>query len=105
MSQYAFLVIPQATRIAGGTVVKADDVDMVTSVDNLLAGVTEKTKIVFLVNPNNPTGTMISMDEVRRHMLICLLMCCWCWTGPMLNILTNPFLMKRRVWLKVQRIL
>ena len=66
MSQYAFLVIPQATRIAGGTVVKADDVDMVTSVDNLLAGVTEKTKIVFLVNPNNPTGTMISMDEVRR---------------------------------------
>ena len=66
MSQYAFLVIPQATRIAGGTVVKADDVDMVTSVDNLLAAVTKKTKIVFLVNPNNPTGTMISMDEVRR---------------------------------------
>ncbi len=66
MSQYAFLVIPQATRIAGGTVVKVDDVDMVTSVDNLLAAVNEKTKIVFLVNPNNPTGTMISMDEVRR---------------------------------------
>lgn len=66
MSQYAFLVIPQATRIAGGTVVKADDVDMVTSVDNLLGAVTHKTKIVFLVNPNNPTGTLISMDEVRR---------------------------------------
>ena len=66
MSQYAFLVIPQATRIAGGTVVKADDVDMVTSVDNLLAAVNDKTKIVFLVNPNNPTGTMISLDEVRR---------------------------------------
>ena len=66
MSQYAFLVIPQATRIAGGTVVKADDVYMVTSVDNLLAAVTERTKIVFLVNPNNPTGTIISMDEVRR---------------------------------------
>ena len=66
MSQYAFLVIPQATRIAGGTVVRANDVDMVANVDNLLAAVTEKTKIVFLVNPNNPTGTMISMDEVRR---------------------------------------
>jgi histidinol-phosphate aminotransferase len=66
MSQYAFLVIPQATRIAGGKVVKADDVDMVTSVDNLLGAVTHKTKIVFLVNPNNPTGTLISMDEVRR---------------------------------------
>ena len=66
MSQYAFLVIPQATRIAGGVVVQADDSDMVASVDNLLAAVTEKTKIVFLVNPNNPTGTMIDMDEVRR---------------------------------------
>ena len=66
MSQYAFLVIPQATRIAGGVVVKADDVNMVTSVDNLLAAVTERTKIVFLVNPNNPTGTIISMNEVRR---------------------------------------
>ena len=66
MSQFAFLVIPQATRIAGGTVVKADDVDMVASVDNLLAAVTKNTKILFLVNPNNPTGTMISMDEVRR---------------------------------------
>ena len=66
MSQYAFLVIPQATRIAGGTVVQADDVDMVTNVDNLLAAVTPKTKILFLVNPNNPTGTIIEMDEVRR---------------------------------------
>ena len=47
MSQYAFLVIPQATRIAGGTVVQADDVDMVTNVDNLLAAVTPKTKILF----------------------------------------------------------
>ena len=46
MSQYAFLVIPQATRIAGA-VVEVDDVDMVTSVDNLLAAVTEKTKLFF----------------------------------------------------------
>ncbi len=66
MSQYAFLVIPQATCIAGGVPVRADDVDMTVSVDNMLAGVSARTKIVFLVNPNNPTGTMISMDEVRR---------------------------------------
>lgn len=66
MSQHAFLVIPQATRIAGGVVVKGDDEGMMVSVDNLLAAVTSKTKILFLVNPNNPTSTMISMDEVRR---------------------------------------
>ena len=37
MSQYAFLVIPQATRIAGGTVVKADDVGMAVSYTHLRA--------------------------------------------------------------------
>ncbi|MCH1465728.1 MAG: aminotransferase class I/II-fold pyridoxal phosphate-dependent enzyme [Alphaproteobacteria bacterium] len=66
MSEYAFLVIPQATQIAGGVSVKAADIDMTVSVDNLLAAVTERTKIVFLVNPNNPTGTMISHEEVAR---------------------------------------
>jgi len=66
-SQYAFLVIPQAVHIAGGVpVMAADDEDMTVSVDNMLAAVTQRTKMVFLVNPNNPTGTMISMDEVRR---------------------------------------
>ena len=66
MSEYAFLVIPQATQIAGGISVKAPDVDMTVSVDNLLAAVSARTKILFLVNPNNPTGTMISMQEVKR---------------------------------------
>ena len=46
--------------------VKAADGDLTVSVDNLLAAVTGRTKILFLVNPNNPTGTMISMEEVMR---------------------------------------
>ena len=66
MSEYAFLVIPQATQIAGGISVKAPDVDMTVSVDNLLAAVSARTKMLFLVNPNNPTGTLISMQEVTR---------------------------------------
>ena len=66
-TQYGFLVFPQATRIAGGVpVVAADDADLTVSVDNILAAVSARTKIVFLANPNNPTGTMISEDEVRR---------------------------------------
>ena len=65
-SQYAFLVIPQAVHIAGGVPIAAADEGMTVSVDNLLAAVTPRTKMVFLVNPNNPTGTIISMDEVRR---------------------------------------
>jgi histidinol-phosphate aminotransferase len=35
-------------------------------VDNILAAVTSKTKLVFLANPNNPTGTYLPIDEVRR---------------------------------------
>ena len=66
-TQYGFLVFPQATIIAGGKPVVAKDAEgLVVSVDNILAAVTKRTKIVFLANPNNPTGTLISEDEVRR---------------------------------------
>lgn len=65
-SQYAFLVIPQAVRIAGGVPVAAADDGLTVSVDNLLAAVSPRTKMVFLVNPNNPTGTMIPFEEVER---------------------------------------
>lgn len=66
-SQYAFLVIPQAVHIAGGVPVSVqDDADMTVNIDNMLDAVTERTKMVFLVNPNNPTGTHISMEEVKR---------------------------------------
>ena len=59
-TQYGFLVFPQATTIAGGVPVKVADDGLTASVDHILAAVTERTKIVFLANPNNPTGTMIS---------------------------------------------
>lgn len=65
-TEYGFLVFPQATRIAGGVPVVAKDDGLTVSVDHILAAVTERTKIVFLANPNNPTGTMISESEVRR---------------------------------------
>ena len=65
-TQYGFLVFPQATTIAGGVPVKVADDGLTASVDHILAAVTERTKIVFLANPNNPTGTMISEAEVKR---------------------------------------
>lgn len=66
ITQYGFLVFPQATIIAGGVPVVAADEGLTASVDNILNRVTQKTKIVFLANPNNPTGTLISEEEVRR---------------------------------------
>jgi len=66
MSQYGFLVYPIAIRAAGGTPVVAKECDYRTDVDALLAAVTPRTKVVFLANPNNPTGTYIPFNEVKR---------------------------------------
>ncbi len=64
--QYGFLVYPIAIKTAGGTPVVAPETNLTVDVDALLAAVTPKTKIVFLANPGNPTGTYIPFDEVKR---------------------------------------
>ncbi|WP_142849351.1 histidinol-phosphate transaminase [Telmatospirillum sp. J64-1] len=65
-SQYGFLMYPISAKAVGATPVTAPEVELRTSVDNLLAAVTERTKIVFVANPNNPTGTYISAEEMKR---------------------------------------
>ena len=65
-TQYGFLVFPQATRIAGGVPVVAPDDGLTVSVDAVLKCLTPKTKLVFVANPNNPTGTMVGRAEIER---------------------------------------
>ncbi len=65
-SQHGFLVYELAAMANGATPVKAPETNLTTDVDALLAAVTDRTKILFLANPNNPTGTYISADEVAR---------------------------------------
>jgi histidinol-phosphate aminotransferase len=65
-SQYGFLMYPISTLKVGGIPVKAPEKNMRTDVDAVLASVTERTRIVFIANPNNPTGSYISTDEVKR---------------------------------------
>lgn len=64
--RYGFSVYDIAARRVGATPVIAPDRDYATDVDALLAAVTERTKVVFLANPNNPTGTMSSRAEIAR---------------------------------------
>jgi histidinol-phosphate aminotransferase len=65
-SQYGFLVYPIAIRSMGGTPVVAPETELTADVDQILAKVSAKTRVVFLANPNNPTGTYLPFKEVRR---------------------------------------
>jgi histidinol-phosphate aminotransferase len=64
--RYGFSVYPIAAQRCGATPVVAPDRDYGTDVDALLAAVTPATRVVFLANPNNPTGSYISRDELAR---------------------------------------
>jgi histidinol-phosphate aminotransferase len=64
--RYGFSVYDIAARRCGAMPVVAPDRDYGTDVDALLAAVTPATRVVFLANPNNPTGSYIGADEIAR---------------------------------------
>jgi histidinol-phosphate aminotransferase len=67
-SERSFIVYPIATRAAGGELfevqTKSDGYDL----DALADTINDKTRIVFLANPNNPTGTLVTSEEVDRFL-------------------------------------
>lgn len=65
-SRFSFAVYDIAARRCGAIPVEAPDRDYGTDVDALLAAVSERTRVVFVANPNNPTGTHLSQAEIAR---------------------------------------
>lgn len=65
-TEHGFLVYRIGILAAGATPVVAPEKDHTADVDAILQCVTEKTRLIFLANPNNPTGTYLPMSEVRR---------------------------------------
>lgn len=63
---HGFLVYPIATMANGATNVIAPERNFTADADAILARVTPRTKMVWLANPNNPTGTYMPFDEVKR---------------------------------------
>src|SRR5690242_1113092 len=63
---HGFVVYPIATMGTGAKAIAVPEKNLTADVDAILQAVTPRTKIVFLANPNNPTGTYVPFDEVKR---------------------------------------
>jgi histidinol-phosphate aminotransferase len=64
--RYGFSLYEIVARRCGATAVEVADADYGTDVDALLGAVTERTRLVFLANPNNPTGSFLPRTELAR---------------------------------------
>ena len=62
--EYSFLMYRIYSKIVGAKVVFAKEINFKVSVNEILKKITKKTKIVFIANPNNPTGTYLTKKEV-----------------------------------------
>ena len=78
-SQHAFAVYPLVTQAAGATGIVVPAKNYAHDLDEFLKAITPKTKLIFIANPNNPTGTLIKKDAlcafihaVPAHVLIVL---------------------------------
>lgn len=65
-TQHAFAIYAILGQQQGATVIEVPEKNFTADVDAILKAVTPKTKIVWLANPNNPTGTYLAYDEVKR---------------------------------------
>jgi len=65
-SRHGFLAYPIVARSAGATPVAVAETNLCADVDALLAAIGPRTRIIFLANPNNPTGSYLPMGELRR---------------------------------------
>jgi histidinol-phosphate aminotransferase len=64
-SQYGFLMYPLGAKAVGAVPVAAAEIGLRTDVSAVLKAVTDKTRIVLIANPNNPTGSYLTKAEMR----------------------------------------
>lgn len=66
MSAHGFMMYDITGRWAGCRVIKVPEKNLTADVDGLLAAVGPRTRLLFLANPNNPTGSILPQSEVER---------------------------------------
>ena len=65
-TEHGFLMYPISAKACGATPISAFEASLTANVDSLLESVTDKTRILFIANPNNPTGTYLPISELQR---------------------------------------
>ncbi len=66
VSQYCFAVYPIITRLFGANLITVPAVEFGHDIPAMLRAITPKTRVIFVANPNNPTGTLISSADLQR---------------------------------------
>jgi histidinol-phosphate aminotransferase len=67
-SEHAFVVYKLVAAVFGARTIEVPSPDLHHDLDGILAAITRKTRLVFIANPNNPTGTLLSQEEIDRFM-------------------------------------
>jgi histidinol-phosphate aminotransferase len=67
-AEHAFVVYKLMATLFGAGYVEVPDPGFVHDLDAMAAAITEKTRLVFIANPNNPTGTMVDQQAIDRFM-------------------------------------
>ena len=65
-SEYGFLMYQISAKKVGAKSIISKEVNLTANVDNILTNISRKTKIIFLANPNNPTGSYLNNSEIDR---------------------------------------
>lgn len=66
VSQYCFVVYPLVTKLFGANLITVPAKDYGHDLDAMLKAITAKTRVVFVANPNNPTGTLVSTEALAK---------------------------------------
>lgn len=65
-TEHGFLMYPISAKRVGAMSVKVPEKNLKADVDAIIAAITDKTRIIFIANPNNPTGSYLNANEVAR---------------------------------------